>query len=366
MIALSPEAQFVLLSTREADTVATSTLLSSAGAVRDWDGLAEAAMQHGVTSYVLDAAQRTELPLPSPASASLRGAMMAAVAHGMLLDHALERISAGLLAADVPMIVLKGPGLARTIYAQPRLRPYNDLDLTVREEHEARAVAALSACGFTEVPYAAEEARRAHAGHAHDEAAFHRIFVSNDWRRTVELHLDPLQLGLRPTAEAARWRRAVDVPGLSGALMLCPEDQIVQLSVHAQKHGFSRLIWLKDLDLLLRTYGDRLDWDLVRCVAAQEGVAASVWYSLGLACLTLGAPVSRQVLTMLRPSPPERVLYRLVWPPARIANLGGYMRRRAVQFHAAESWRGTLPSLLLMGRRRQRLCALVHALFPGR
>lgn len=49
-----------------------------------------------------------------------------------------------------------------------------------------------------------------------------------------------------------------------------------------------------------------------------------------------------------------RLLYRLVWPERRVAGLQGHMCRRAVQLHLAESWRGFLPGLVLMGRRRDR------------
>jgi hypothetical protein len=174
----------------------------------------------------------------------------------------------------------------------------------------------------------------------------------------VELHLDPLQMGLRPTREAARWSRAQPVPTLPGALMLSLEDQVIQLSVHVHKHGFNRLIWLKDLDLLVREYGETLDWDAVRAGARAEGVAGSVWYTLWLASTLLGTPVPPGPLA---PIAPVRLLYRLVWPPARVASLHGHMRRRAVQFLAADSWRGMLPNLVLMGRRGARLRAIVSA-----
>ena len=358
----SPEACLILLSTREAAVVGCSALRSAAAGVRDWDALAQLAIRHGVAGFVLNAAQRAGVAFPKGASAPLHDGQFAAIARAMLLDDALERISTGLHAAGVPVIVLKGPALARTIYAEPRLRAYDDLDLTVRDDHEAAAAAVLESYDLREIPFNADRARPAHADHMHGEAVFHRVFVSADGRVKVELHLDPLQLGLRPTAEAARWHRAIPVPGLPGASMLCFEDQLVQLSVHAHKHGFSRLIWLKDLDLLLRAAADRRDWGLVGSVAAQEGVRASVWYSLGLARLLLAAPVSRETLAALQPAAPVRALYRLMWPPGAIADLGGFMRRRAVQFHAAESWRGMLPSLVLLGRRRDRVRALFEAL----
>jgi hypothetical protein len=144
------------------------------------------------------------------------------------------------------------------------------------------------------------------------------------------------------------------------ALALAPEDELVQLCVHVHKHGFERLIWLKDLDLYVRRRGEGLDWRLVAEVARREGVAGSVWYSLSLASDVLGTPQTEAA--RLAPPLPVRLLYERVWPRAAVASLDGTMRRRAVQFHVAESWRGMLPTLVLMGRRRERMRLLIRSL----
>ena len=178
----------------------------------------------------------------------------------------------------------------------------------------------------------------------------------------VELHLDPLQMGLRPTREAARWQRAQPVEALPGALMLSLEDQIIQLSVHVHKHGFNRLIWLKDLDLLVRTYGDDPGLGGRAGGSARRGRG-----QLGLVHALAGrdaagdAGARRRSSAPSRRAPAVRLLYRQVWPPAGVANLHGHMRRRAVQFLAADSWRGMLPNLVLMGRRGARFRAMMSA-----
>jgi hypothetical protein len=360
--ATGPEARFVTLCVREPDTLAAGDLASAANDLTSWNATVEIAMRHRVSAYVLEAAIREALTLPEAAWHLLRAATLRTVILTTQLDGDLHVLTVSLQAAGIPVLVLKGPTLVRTIYPRPALRPYADLDLAVRRDDEAAAVRVLLAHGYTEIAYDAE-VRREHAGHLHEGAAFHRQFLSADEQILVELHIDPLQLGLRPTCEAGRWQRARAVPGLPGGLMLCPEDQIVHLSAHVHKHGFDRLIWLKDLDLLLRTYQNRIDWTLVEQTARDEGVLGSVWYSLYLAELLLEAPVPPGLLGVLCPSLPLRLLYGWVWPVPRIAGLNGFMRRRSVQFHAAESWRGMLPSLILMGRRTDRLRATARAAF---
>lgn len=364
-LAIGPEARLITLCVREADAVAPGEIVAAARTVRDWEQVVKVAVRHRVAAYLLEAASREGFEMPQMALQALRAATLGTVAGTTRIDLELRRVVGSLYAAGIPALVLKGPALVRTIYPRPTLRPYGDLDLAVQDRHQAAAERVLLEHGYTEIDYDAE-VRRGHAGHVHEGAAFHRQFTSADEQVLVELHVDPLQLGLRPTCETGRWQRATPVPNLTGGLMLCPEDQLVHLSAHVHKHGFDRLIWLKDLDVLLRTYGDGITWALVEQTAADEGVQGSVWYSLHLAALLLGAPVPDGLLQRLRPSFPVRQLYGWVWPVERIASLNGFMRRRSVQFHVADSWHGMLPSLILMGRRADRVRATVQATFRRR
>jgi hypothetical protein len=363
---VSAEARFITRCVCEPADLQPRELQQIGQAIRDWHALPDLAARHGVVGYVRRAIARDHVAVPPFVAEGLRNAALAQGAHVARLNAAIERILAALEAATLPAIVLKGPVLSRLVYPEPNLRPYSDIDLTVREPDELRVVETLLGLGLEEVPYAAEIDRLTHADHVHGGGAFHRVFTAPTGGVTVELHLDPLQMGLRPTREAARWERARPLDALPGALMLSPEDQIIQLSVHVHKHGFSRLIWLKDIDLLVRTYGDTLDWQAIRAGARAEGVAGSVWYTLWLAGAVLATPAPSGLLRSLAPSLPVRVLYRLVWPPAGVANLHGHMRRRAVQFLAADSWRGMVPNLVLMGRRGARLRAMLSAILRRR
>jgi hypothetical protein len=265
----------------------------------------------------------------------------------------LARTLEALKSSDVRAIVLKGPVLARRFYDAPAFRPYHDVDLVVRASQLELASRTIVDLGFVEIPYEAEVARAAFESSGAEEP-FHRMFVSATERALVELHADPLQLGLKPKAEEDRWRRAVPAPELGArALVLCDEDLLIQLCLHAHKHGFSRLIWLKDLDLLVRRLGAEIDWRLVDRVSRREGVRASVWYALSLTSDLLGTPLTPA--RRMAPFPPVRALYERIWPRRAVADLDAGMRRRAVQFHVAESWRGTLPTVVLMGRRTDRL-----------
>jgi hypothetical protein len=351
----NPQAQFVLLSLREADSRPVGAVQRAAHAVTDWYAVPELAARHGVAAFVLRAAANEGISIPLAAFSTLRDITAQSRAKTMSLDLVLMQTTPKMAAAGLPVIVLKGPALSRTEYPTAALRPYDDLDIVVKEQDEEAAAALLTSSGYREMPSGIERAWQAAGEQLPETAPFHRQFRGDRNGAMFELHTDPLQLGLSPVCENDRWIRSLPLPQVPGASMLCPEDQLVHLCLHAHKHGFSRLIWLKDLDLVLRSSGYYLDWNLVLSVARREGVAGSVWYGLRLAKMLLGTPVPPQVWGSFRPVPWIRALYGLAWPAEGVGNLAGQMRRRAVQTRGAESWRGTLPSLIWMGRRRTRL-----------
>lgn len=348
----SAAARLVIQCVRE-PAVRDATELREAAAAVEWAAIPRLALRHGVTAYVRAGLSECVPRADARTLSALKQDELADVASVLLLDVALSRTLGAMRDRGIAAIVLKGPVLSRYLYPHRSLRPYRDVDLVVRARQIDAAAEALVGMEFVEIPYEAEVARVAFASSGAEEP-FHRMFVSGSERALVELHADPLQLGLRPTDEDERWRRASEAPEIGpGALILGDEDQLIQLCVHAHKHGFSRLMWLKDLDLFIRARGAALDWDRIEAVARREGVKASVWYALSLASDLLGTP--RTPAERMAPVPPVRWLYGRVWPRRTVAELDAGMRRRAVQFHVAESWRGMLPSVVLMGRRRDRL-----------
>jgi hypothetical protein len=321
--------------------------------VRNWTEVVRLAGSSRVTEFVLRAVKADGIDLPPEAMRSLAGSAAGVLACNMVVDLDLGRAAVALRDASIRVMALKGPGLARTIYAEPALRPYDDIDLSVYGADPEHVADVLDVAGFSEVPK------------PNRSASASRDFVANTTRTLVEIHGDLLELGLPPRCDAERWRRALPVPGLAGVEMLAPEDQVVNLSLHAHKHGFNRLIWLKDIDLLVRSAGAGLDWDLVDSVSRREELRSSVWLALDFARAMLGTPVPPSVLRALGPAAATRALYRLAWPPSNVHSLRGHMRRRAVQFVSSESWRGMLTSAVFMGRRLERVRLFARHISTG-
>ena len=259
----------------------------------------------------------------------------------------------------IQAVVLKGPVVAETYYPDPGLRPYGDLDLLIHEADLIAVSEMLVGRGYHEKDgNDHEEGHRLHSCHG----IFQRIFIHEESGRVVELHCDHLQIGLEPVSMDEIWESSTPVLlGGTSARALEEHDLFVQLCVHLQRHGFSRLIWFKDIDLIVR-HGT-LDWSTVEAKAAQQGCLDSVAYTLWLLERVLGTPLpaAAQLLVWRQPWLARR-LDRMLWPPKSVVALAPQRQwrlRRLVQF-APETGvlRGGLPSLLTTGRRTDKLRVL--------
>jgi hypothetical protein len=103
--------------------------------------------KHGLTGLA-DAYAR-ELRVP------MHGEHRAAADHvatkALAVDGALTEVTPALRDAGVPFFVAKGPTIAYRDYADPRLRPYTDLDVYVPVTARADAVEVLGVLGYTPV-----------------------------------------------------------------------------------------------------------------------------------------------------------------------------------------------------------------------
>jgi hypothetical protein len=362
LASISPEGRFITLCVREPEATERRELHAAAAAVRDWDKVSRLADTHMVAAFVRQAAAQSGVPLPEHVE---RAVAATAICWSMIvlrLNAQLKRLVAALADAGIPVIVLKGSVLAPTLYPAPALRPYSDVDLVVKPEHEAAAAEIVRACGLVWLPEDLERATRARAEHVDGLATRERCFRSEDGEVAVDLQVDPFQLLLEPRGEAGRWARAVPVPHLPSALMLAPEDQLITLSVHVHRHGFTRLLWLKDLDLLLRRHAATLDWDLVHAAAREDGVQVSVWYALRMARDLLATPVPPAALERLGPPQPLRALYSVIWPTSVLGNCPVFFRKLPLRVLRREHFtlRGMVPNLVLLGRRREKIRAITR------
>ena len=199
-------------------------------------------------------------------------------------------------------VLFKGAVLAYTAYPDPACRPMGDLDLWIDLDAMPRAQAALEGLGYVQ----RLKAERPVALQAQREGEI-QLMGRTPGSGLVELHWGVF---------AGEWLHraaAVDDVGIRGravsvtiagrpALMLAPEDAIVQLAAHlAVSHQMAApgLRGLLDVALLARS--QPVDWQAVAERARGWRVAAATWLVLDLADTLFGLPEAAAAIAGLRP-----------------------------------------------------------------
>ena len=173
---------------------------------------------------------------------------------GMRQLDAMERVTAGLAAAGIPSLILKGLPLGQRAYGHPFAKSSIDIDLLVPEDAFAAAAGTLRALGwrrtmpaFRETParmrwYDAVQKEHVYTGSG-SKIELHRRLLSNRFL------FDPPFAGLDA--------RALTVAmGRGRFRTLGDADQLLYLACHGSVHYWQRLKWLCDVAGFLRTMDD--------------------------------------------------------------------------------------------------------------
>jgi hypothetical protein len=327
-----------------------------------WAAVLDLAERHRVAPLVAQAlADAPGAEVPPSVRAAFDAQRLQSSATRMLCESVLASLLATLEAAGLEVIVLKGPSVAHAVYPSPELRVYHDLDLLCRAADYGRLRSALLEAGYAAAPF--EPTGPSDGSHealaptpSPSQSHSVRAFLDPSGDVKIEVHFDLLQFGLVDRRHEAFWRgaQALDAGGLR-IPVLAPEHQLLHLAAHAQRHCFSRLQWLVDLDLFLRRYADRLDWPAVVQIAREEGMGAVLRRVLEMAHGVLGAPMP----ALPPPTLEERALgicYRALWPLGRVRRLEQHEHKRLLKFLPDTAYRRDVAySFVLLGRRREKL-----------
>ena len=223
--------------------------------VADWPALAGLAAHHRVGTLFLAGLRRGGVRLPDPTAArALARQRQRDTLRGMRQLDAMERVTAGLAAAGIPSLILKGLPLGQRAYGRPFAKSSIDIDLLVPEDAFAAAAGTLRALGwrrtmpaFRETPartrwYDAVQKEHVYTGSG-SKIELHRRLLSN--RFLFDPPFDRLDAGALTVAMGrGRFRTLGDA------------DQLLYLACHGSVHYWQRLKWLCDVAGFLRTMDD--------------------------------------------------------------------------------------------------------------
>ncbi len=223
--------------------------------------------------------------MPGSQDDAYRAAALALVVreNARRLDGLAARASEALAAAGIPCLLLRGAAIARWLYDDVAERPYQDVDLLVRQADHARAGDALVAMGMARVM----------ANVAASEAAPHaRTFESPDG--DLDLHWTLKGVGAAPDA---LWEALAGTPEsleLGGARVSTPPvaGRVLIVALHAAQHGPEGPAQLRDVAQAV----ERAPLEAWREAAGlARRLGALTWFAAGLRHLPEGAELLRRL-----------------------------------------------------------------------
>ena len=281
--------------------------------------LLEVALRHGLVGLVLARVEESgDLgALPEEVRVPVQRELKRLRMRAALMQIERDLVLATLGEANVHPVVLKGAGLATTVFAAPVERDFGDIDVLLPTAEFDAAVAALEGRGYQNpMSAAATNGYRAHHFH---------IRMQRPGATIVELHwglvsreelfrLDaPIFLERSVDAGAA----AVRTSGSTGAQVQmrvpCPEHALLHTVLECARGAFSRVKWLVDIDRIVAG-APVLDWEYVVAGAREASLLPTLWLSLELSNRLLGTQIPAAVLTHARPSWVARVHLTLLHP----------------------------------------------------
>ena len=272
-----------------------SDLQRQVGAVRDWQQLLGLAEHHGVIPLVYQTLRRVPDAIPAETLEDLRLRYEHNARRNLKFTAELIRVLDCLDAHGIAAVPYKGPLLAETVCGDITLREFSDLDILVRPADVPRAKAALKDLGYSpNSPFTPAQER------AYLKSGYEFVFDGPAGRNLLEI-----QFAIVPRFYAvdfdldAFFECAVPASvGGRAVKTLCPEDLLLALCVHAAKHAWIRLCWLRDIAGVVQALP--LQWDLVDRGATELGIDRILGTSLVLANRWLEAPVPDSLLDRWR------------------------------------------------------------------
>ena len=246
----------------------------------DWGQILREAVDHGLLWHL----SNSEAPSPEIYEELKRKCLLVS-ARNLALAGELRLCLQALREARVECAPIRGVALMERVYGEIVARPMGDIDMLVRRCELDALREVLSSLGYREMD------RRPGFSEAFSYSL--KFLVERSFTIVVEPHLSiAYPPALARLDMDAVWARCVPTAVVGEpALSLCLEDTLLHLALHIAHRDHPPLVWLWELDWLVRAEADDADWDLFVSSAREIGVERIVGHVLAELESVLDTPI---------------------------------------------------------------------------
>jgi hypothetical protein len=291
--AAGPEFRLLLLCAGDAGSHSRARIEPILKEGVDWDRVVHLADDHGVLPLLAQLVDAVGAEVVPPSTRDrLRDYVRASGLRSRMLALELVRLLDLFEARGIAAIPHKGPVLAAMAYGRLDLRQYRDLDVVVREADLAAATRLLEDQGYHLVTRRLTPAQK----RLHNRSTGQYEYVSADALVHVDLHWSIVPRGFPFKIAHDRLWSALEPVSLEGKTVktFSVEDLLQLLSVHGTKDSWCRLVWVCDIDRLVRSR-PRLDWHAILSTAIARRGETMLLLGLTLAADLLETPLPADV-----------------------------------------------------------------------
>ena len=260
------------------------------GSSPDWGKLLNLAEHHGLVPLLFQSTAGFSRLIPPPHFAALRLGCQQNACRALWFSQELSRILDRMESAGIEVLAHKGPALASLLYGDVAQRQFNDLDLLVRLRDVSQAKAILAGLGYQgDIEFSVAEQR------ALLRSGYEQVFHSPHGKNLLELQwrILPRFYAVDFDMEKLFARSKVVQLADGSCRMLSREDLLLALCVHAAKHGWTQLSWVRDITQLAAM--PSLDWEYIANEAVHLGIRRIVALNLTACSSLFGRSVLRAV-----------------------------------------------------------------------
>ena len=217
-----------------------------------------------------------------------------AVAYSLMLRTHGEAIMDAASATGLPLVMMKGPVFARTIYPSPNLRTFTDIDLLIAPQAEPRLAQILDQHGFRLAHYDRDPVRQEWKWIKRDNDAL-----------MIEVHTNMVH---HPELRAAMSVTFEDLAGIAET----PAALLTVALIHGALHRFERLRQIVDICQAARQVRTTEEEGRFEHLVHRTGSRFAAIAGLDLAYRVLNEPHCRKLADGLGPMPLARLMPLLI------------------------------------------------------
>jgi hypothetical protein len=287
----------------------------------DWPAFVRQSVRHGLAPCVALHLRgfAGDPRLPAPIAACFERMYRGNARRNQVLFRETARLLRAFDAAGIRSLVLKGVGLALTVYPDPALRNFADMDILAEAAQCDAAGAVVASCGFVREVSSEAQHHTVYIGSCPEDILTETLAPEFDPALTPEIlarhrHQVVLELhngrfrdasgSVQETDIAPFWERPQTAVLPDGTLMRvpAPEATLTYLALHAASHLYRRLVFPLDMALVIRHYGAELDWNRVCELADRLPARAEVYRMLEFLQREFAAEIPAEAWQRLKPS----------------------------------------------------------------